>query len=342
SAAISFQQLKACPAESVAQSDGVNIESGSSLARRIACSADNDATSCQELRCTLSCKLKSKCTAALYRSGQCLMAGVEAFLSQWLPDSSCRTFVDTAAVRKFQLERTGDLSAGVRQSMKLLYNFRMGMFNLAQIPDGGNPHAPLARGVLHNKSMGIYLTGQADSLLDVVTAPDTDRLFIPASNVTVYIRGRFLPNFYYNPPMMHFFYFTMCNDTSTLGERFTINPKGKLFRLQLSMHVLKYNRYVKSANAFLNTSDFASFGYRTNSNDSTTLFYNGQQWNCPVGTAQLNAKRLNSPEHYSCLRFGGFRVPELSLMGWLQCFSLARGKLTAADIEEIETWCKNH
>uniref|UniRef100_A0A1I8GEY7 Apple domain-containing protein n=1 Tax=Macrostomum lignano TaxID=282301 RepID=A0A1I8GEY7_9PLAT len=122
--------------------------------------------------CVLSCHTTESCAAAsmVAEHRWCLLATAEAFLTAWLHGhGQC----DSIAV----------------SSLRILYHFRVGSFNLA--PVHRNPHTPVLVSAVLNRSAGAFVTGESGSFIDVSTADGIEDLFVPEPNVTVFMRAKF-------------------------------------------------------------------------------------------------------------------------------------------------------
>ncbi|PAA75142.1 hypothetical protein BOX15_Mlig027454g1 [Macrostomum lignano] len=120
----------------------------------------------------------------------CLLATAEAFLTAWLHGhGQCDSFVNRRRLAKFEQAHTTDLPSSIAvSSLRILYHFRVGSFNLA--PVHRNPHTPVLVSAVLNRSAGAFVTGESGSFIGVSTADGIEDLFVPEPNVTLFIRAR--------------------------------------------------------------------------------------------------------------------------------------------------------
>uniref|UniRef100_A0A1I8FXB7 Cadherin domain-containing protein n=1 Tax=Macrostomum lignano TaxID=282301 RepID=A0A1I8FXB7_9PLAT len=143
--------------------------------------------------CVLSCHTTESCAAAsmVAEHRWCLLATAEAFLTAWLHGhGQCDSFVNRRRLAKFQQAHTTDLPSSIAvSSLRILYHFRVGSFNLA--PVHRNPHTPVLVSAVLNRSAGAFVTGESGSFIGVSTADGIEDLFVPKPNVTVFMRAKF-------------------------------------------------------------------------------------------------------------------------------------------------------
>uniref|UniRef100_A0A1I8GDJ7 Dirigent protein n=1 Tax=Macrostomum lignano TaxID=282301 RepID=A0A1I8GDJ7_9PLAT len=130
--------------------------------------------------CVLSCHTTESSAAAsmVAEHRWCLLATAEAFLTAWLHGhGQCDSFVNRRRLANIAVS-----------SLRILYHFRVGSFNLA--PVHRNPHTPVLVSAVLNRSAGAFVTGESGSFIGVSTADGIEDLFVPEPNVTLFIRAR--------------------------------------------------------------------------------------------------------------------------------------------------------
>uniref|UniRef100_A0A1I8J362 Secreted protein n=1 Tax=Macrostomum lignano TaxID=282301 RepID=A0A1I8J362_9PLAT len=120
------------------------------------------------LSACLSCHTTESCAAAsmVAEHRWCLLATAEAFRTAWLyGHGQCDSFVNRRRLAKFKQAHTTDLPSSIAvSSLRILYHFRVGSFNLA--PVHRNPHTPVLVSAVLNRSAGAFVTGESGSFIE--------------------------------------------------------------------------------------------------------------------------------------------------------------------------------
>uniref|UniRef100_A0A1I8FZ23 Lgl_C domain-containing protein n=1 Tax=Macrostomum lignano TaxID=282301 RepID=A0A1I8FZ23_9PLAT len=224
-------------------------------------------------------------------------------------------------------------------SLRILYHFRVGSFNLA--PVHRNPHTPVLVSAVLNRSAGAFVTGESGSFIGVSTANGIEDLFVPEPNVTVFMRAKFE----FNSSAARSVVFSLHNCSfGGFASLVLFDPeKDKLIFRFDDPYEQKKRRFIDSSGKFPLSSGSAynSMGYTFDGSECSTYFEGGLERLETIrnGSVLSNSSKSNKAE---CLSIGG-KIPRFqnSIQGWIECFAIAEGLFDLQQLDGLSSWCKN-
>uniref|UniRef100_A0A1I8J4F6 Lectin_legB domain-containing protein n=1 Tax=Macrostomum lignano TaxID=282301 RepID=A0A1I8J4F6_9PLAT len=188
-------------------------------------------------------------------------------------------------------------------SLRILYHFRVGSFNLA--PVHRNPHTPVLVSAVLNRSAGAFVTGESGSFIDVSTADGIEDLFVPEPNVTVFMRAKF--DFNGEEIYNYFYYLFNCEDYA-YGNYLAMknDERLKMSYQQSNSTAHWFYEYLSKPNSFPTSTSgaYRGFGFVLDASVTEAKFYNSASGG--TSTVEVEASTSDSgikEANFNCMRF---------------------------------------